>query len=111
MTLMGYDLMAWLRRQKDFSEKTFGYGDRSSSISAHICKELEEVKENNNIEEWIDIVIMALDQCWRISGGDIDRVVKALHEKQQVNIKRKWQDWKTIAPGLPVEHIRDGEGR
>lgn len=109
MTLMGYDLKAWLRRQMDFSVNAFGPGDRSEGISAHIRKELEEVRQDNSLEEWIDVVILALDACWRVTGGDIDRVVNALHDKQQINIKRRWKDWRSLGPSEPVEHIRDDE--
>jgi hypothetical protein len=57
-----YDLIRHLYRQKDFSERTFGPGERAEGIIDHIGMELKEVlKSPRDLEEWIDIVLLALD--------------------------------------------------
>jgi hypothetical protein len=38
-----FDFFKHLQRQRDFSEKTFGPGQRSQGVVDHIRKELEEI--------------------------------------------------------------------
>ena len=106
LNLTGYDIVAWLERQIDFSTRVFGPGDRREGIARHIEKELVEARDSNAVEEWIDIAILALDQAWR-AGGSAAAVIEALHRKQQVNIRRSWPDWKSVPFGYPVEHIKE----
>jgi len=108
MSLLGYDLIRFLWRQRSFSSRTFGPGDRTKGISQHIRKELDEIAAapaEDVLEEWIDVVILALDQCWRLghTPGDI---CEALEKKYQRNMRRKWPDWRTKSPDEPIEHDR-----
>jgi hypothetical protein len=109
MRIKTYDLMRFLERQREFSNKTFGPGDRTNGIVAHVRKELEEILEAERgeaLEEWIDVVILALDQCWRL-GHSSEEIALALESKYQKNMRRKWEDWRTKSPDDPVEHIRE----
>lgn len=104
---MPYDLVAHLDRQKKWSFETFGPGDNFPSLMDHIRKELLEIEQKpEDLEEWIDVVILAFDGAYRqgYSSGDIAR---ALLAKQYKNESRKWPDWRTAEPGKAIEHIRD----
>lgn len=96
-----------LQRQKDWSLKTFGPGLRTLGIIGHIKKELIEVEETPlDVEEWIDIAILALDGAWR-TGASPQEIVKIWEGKQKKNIARTWPDWRTLDENTPIEHKRD----
>jgi len=64
-----------------WSKITFGNGPRVEGILKHIESEIEEVRANpEDIREWIDIVILALDGAWR-SGHSAEEVVLTLFDK------------------------------
>lgn len=103
------DLIKIIERQIDFSVKTFGPPNNNTwGILDHICKEIDEVaaSSGNAIEEWIDIVILALDGAWR-AGFAADKIVDALIGKIELNEQRKWPDYRTAEPGKAIEHIKD----
>ncbi len=107
----GYDLVSHLTRQKAFSETTFGPGERWKGVLAHIRKELIEIeKAPNDLEEWIDVALLALDGAWR-SGATPERIAKALEAKQTKNEKRTWPDWRTAPTDTAIEHDRSDEIR
>ena len=63
---MTYDLVAHLHRQRAFSERAFGPGSRANGALDHIAKELREIAAHPaDLEEWIDVVLLALDGAWR----------------------------------------------
>jgi len=108
MSLLNYDLIRFLWRQRTWSNNTFGPGDRTKGISEHIRKELEEIataKDEDALEEWIDVVILALDQCWRL-GHTPGEICHALESKYRRNMQRSWPDWRTKSRDEPIEHIR-----
>jgi hypothetical protein len=102
-------LILYIQRQRKWSRKTFGPGPRTIGIRNHILKELAEIiAEPTDLEEWIDVVILALDGAWR-AGHNPATIVAMLERKQAINFKRKWP-----LPGpqdQATEHIRDQEGR
>ena len=107
---MGYppdfDLAQHLQRQHDWSEKTFGPGTRTKGVIDHIRKELLEIEaEPNDLSEWIDVVILALDGAWR-AGFTPKQIVAALEAKQAKNMAREWPDWRTASPDTAIEHVR-----
>ena len=103
-----FDFIAHLVRQREFSERVFGPGERTEGVVDHIRKELIEVLENpGDVSEWIDVVILALDGAWRI-GASPEQIVAALVAKQEKNEGRTWPDWKTAEPGKAIEHVRGG---
>lgn len=92
--------------QRNFSRKTFGPGYRTRGIVAHIRKELNEILEApDDLEEWIDIIILGLDGAWRTGATPADILV-TLQRKQEKNERRKWPDWRTIGQDKPIEHIK-----
>lgn len=101
-----FDLVEHLRRQRRFSEKTFGPGQRTAGVIAHIRKELEEIeKAPADLSEWIDVVLLAFDGAWR-AGYAPERIVAALEAKQAKNESRVWPDWRTVPKDMPIEHVR-----
>lgn len=104
--LVKLDLVKHLHRQKAFSLNAFGPGCRTEGIIDHICKELKEVAaEPNDLEEWIDLVLLSLDGAWR-SGHTPEEIVVALTAKLAKNEARTWPDWRTADPCKAIEHIR-----
>ncbi len=109
--LKGFNFHAHLRRQREWSERTFGPGERSQGVVDHIRKELIEIETAPlDLIEWIDVAILALDGAWR-AGHSPDDIIAALVEKQTKNEGRKWPDWRTAEPGKAIEHIKDDAAR
>lgn len=99
----------YIRRQMEWSHRTFGDGARTIGLSKHIQKELLEIAEHpNDIEEWVDVIILALDGAWRCGRQhdfSPEDIMDMLEYKQQKNFDRQWP-----APGgqdQAVEHIRE----
>jgi hypothetical protein len=102
-----FDLIAHLRRQRDFSLRTFGPGERAAGVIAHIRKELEEIEANpRDLEEWIDVVLLAFDGAWR-AGFEPESIASAFHDKWTTVTRRKWPDWRDVEAGKPIEHLRE----
>lgn len=90
-----------------WSLKTFGPGDRRKGIIAHLRKELEEIeREPKSVDEWCDVVLLAMDGAARCAGVDGARFVEALRSKQARNVARVWPDWRTRTSDEPIEHVR-----
>lgn len=101
------NLIDHLRRQHLFSMATFGPGARTLGICEHIRRELVEIEASDgDLEEWIDVVILALDGALR-SQNEPEEIVRALEDKQAKNERRKWTDWRTLTENDPIEHVRD----
>jgi hypothetical protein len=101
-----FDLVAHLKRQKAFSEKTFGPGARTAGVIDHIRKELVEIEADPaDVEEWVDVIILAFDGAWR-AGWRAEDIVAAMVAKQTKNEARDWPDWRTSAPDRAIEHVR-----
>ena len=101
-----FDFLLHLHRQRDWSTKTFGPGDRRQGIIDHIRKELAEIEESNgDLHEWIDVVILALDGAWR-SSATPSEIINALESKQAKNEARKWPDWRAMPTDKAIEHVR-----
>lgn len=104
-----FDLVAHLRRQYDFSLRTFGPGQRTTGVLDHIRKELTEVEANpGDIYKWADVLLLALDGAMRAGFGP-ELVAQAIGQKQKWNEGRKWPDWRTVDPNKAIEHERDEE--
>lgn len=101
-----FDFYAHLLRQREWSGKTFGPGDRAKGVVAHIRKELGEIEAKpRDLLEWIDVVILALDGAWR-AGYSPAEIIAALVGKQTKNENRKWPDWRTLPADVAIEHDR-----
>lgn len=104
-----FNLVAHLYRQRAWSESTFGPGCRTQGVIDHIRKELLEIEADPcDIEEWIDVAILALDGAWR-SGSVPEQIVEALATKQAKNESRVWPDWRTMNPNKAIEHDRSAD--
>lgn len=100
------NLIEHIKRQIEWSAKTFGPGPRTCGILTHINKEIVEIYENpKDLKEWIDIVILALDGAWR-SGHSAEEISAALELKQTINEGREWPDWRLYNQDQPIEHVR-----
>ena len=105
------NLLTWLDRQRRFSIKTFGPEKRKEGILSHIEKEIEEVRQADppkDLEEWIDIAILAFDGAWR-AGYSSNEIASALQEKQKKFETRKYPDWRNFSEDEAIEHIREEE--
>lgn len=107
------DLAEHLQRQRRFSFTTFGPprcalgGHNTDGVQDHIRKELVEIEEHpNDLEEWIDLVILAFDGALR-AGYQPHDIVAALLFKQAKNENRKWPTWQGTTPGKAIEHVRE----
>lgn len=101
------DIISHIKRQINWSTQTFGPGDRTIGVVDHIQKELKEIRENpNDLEEWIDVIILAIDGAWR-SGHTAEEIVEKLQYKQAKNESRRWPDWRNQPTNKAIEHIRD----
>ena len=99
------ELRVLLANQIKWSKKTFGDGLRTLGIARHIEKELEEVRANpEDLSEWIDIILLAMDGYWR-HGGTPQTLFKHLAEKQQKNFLRAYPF--PVSQDLPSEHIKN----
>jgi hypothetical protein len=104
-----FDFAAHLRRQREFSERTFGPGARTQGVVDHIRKELTEIlAKPDDLSEWADVVILGLDGFWR-AGASPEQIIAALVAKQTKNEGRKWPDWRTAPAGKAIEHDRSSE--
>lgn len=101
----GSALVSYIQRQEEWSAKTFGNGVRTKGITAHIRKELLEIEATpHDVEEWIDVVILALDGAWR-AGYSPEQIVAALEAKQAKNFKRTYP--MPLSDDHPSEHLRE----
>lgn len=108
-----FDLVQHLRRQIEFSARTYGPGDRTAGVCDHIRKELREVQDDAaaglpTLGEWVDVIILGFDGAWR-SGATPEQIVAAIVAKQTKNEGRKWPDWRTADPGKAIEHDRSAD--
>lgn len=102
----GFDLLAHLVRQREWSERTSGPGPRTKGVVEHIRKELREIEADpTDVSEWIDVVILALDGAWRAGYSPL-QIIAALEAKQTKNENRNWPDWCTLSPDKAIEHVR-----
>lgn len=94
---------------RDFSFETFGPGPRNEAKFKHLLEELDEARENpDNTEEWIDIVILALDGAYR-NGATPQSIIDTYHAKCAKNFARTWPDWRVVPEGEHIKHVEPSE--
>ncbi|ORE90489.1 hypothetical protein ATO13_22326 [Stappia sp. 22II-S9-Z10] len=110
-----------LIRHMAFSRATFGPGSRTGGVIDHLRKEIEEVELSyGSADEWVDVVILAIDGLTRSIGavlesrGEADPnaavaryAVEMIRAKQGRNELRDWPDWRTADTSKAIEHVRD----
>lgn len=100
---------AFLHDLRTWSEATFGPKSHRGPLGplAHLRKEVTEVAADPfDLEEWVDVAILALDGAWR-AGHTAEQVLAAIHAKHATNQARTWPDWRTAPADEAIEHIRD----
>lgn len=98
-----------LHRQRRFSLRAFGPGSRPKAVVDHIEKELAEVlADPGDLEEWIDVMILAADGAWR-AGYEPEEIIDAYVAKLEKNEGREWPDWREADPEKAIEHVRGDE--
>ena len=102
-----FDLVQHLRRQREFSLKTFGPNQRTQGVIDHIRKELAEIENDpTDVFEWVDVVLLAFDGAWR-AGHAPEEIAAAIEAKQTKNESRSWPDWRTADPNKAIVHNKD----
>lgn len=106
------DLLVILGRQRTWSQEAFGPAaavDRRAGILDHIRRKLDEVAAApDDLSEWADIILLAFDGAWRAAATScrsLDDVLRAITDKQAVNARREWPDWRTAPPDKAIEHV------
>lgn len=81
--------LLFLQNKNEWARRTFPTCT-VKGILAHIRLELIEVeKKPDDLEEWVDVILLALDGAHR-AGYSPQQVVKELQRKQRVNEDRQW---------------------
>lgn len=94
-----------IARQKTWALKTFGPGDHSQGLLKHIKKEVIEIMEDpSETEEWIDIIILAMEGAWR-SGATPEEIAQLFGLKMSKNERRNWPAVENIDADIPIEHL------
>ena len=102
------DLAFYLARQRLWFLNVFGPGQRDVGLIKHIKKELDEIRDSpGDIEEWIDVIILAFEGALRNAKSveSVEEVLECLQMKQDKNIARTWPDWRNEDPEEAIEHI------
>ena len=103
----------YLASQQKWSAQTFGPGMRTKALVDHIGKELYEVLDDpEDLTEWIDLIILALDGAWRCceaTNRPLTDINETLIIKQFINQSRDWPDWRTQDPNKAITHIKTEE--
>lgn len=95
-----------LKRHRRWSLRTFGPGARIGGLTKHIEKEIAEVRAAPaDLDEWLDIVTLALDGAWR-AGFTPAEICRGLERLQNRNMARQWPS--AVCDDQPTEHIRSG---
>jgi uncharacterized Ntn-hydrolase superfamily protein len=104
-----YDLVESLWFFDRWSQRTFGPDFHVEGIIDHIREELDEIAaEPHDVEEWIDVVILAFHGALR-SGHSPTQVAAALEAKHKKNRARTWPDWRAADPKKAIKHIKVDE--
>lgn len=100
-------IIGYIEKQIAWSLAVFGPGRRTKGICEHIRLELNEVEAKpDDLEEWCDVIILALDGAWR-AGYSPSQIVDALKYKQSRNFLRSYP--KPVSEDHPSEHVRPAE--
>lgn len=89
--------------------ETFGPGERTAGVLAHMRKEMVEIAAKpDDLVEWVDMIFLAVNGAARM-GHSATAIVRCWAAKLAKNKARIWPDWRTMPPDAPIEHDRSGE--
>lgn len=95
-----------IQNQIEWSTKTFGPEPRLKPLIEHIRLELQEIEAApEDLEEWVDVIILALDGAWR-AGHSPREIIAAIKAKQRKNEEREWPDWRSWPKDKPIVHMQ-----
>jgi hypothetical protein len=73
---------------------------------SHVRKELKEIlADPTDLEEWVDVLILAFDGAWR-AGWSPQQIIDGIRDKQLANESRSWPDWRQFSEDEAIEHVR-----
>lgn len=99
------DVESLVEGQREWSRRTFGEGRHTRGVVAHIRKELDEIlAKPDDVVEWVDVVLLALDGAWR-HGHEPAEIVAAIRKKRDLNEAREWPPVGSVADDEPIEHV------
>jgi len=99
----GFRLDDFIDRYTLWSQQAIGPGQRTEGVLRHIEKEVQEVRENpDDLEEWIDLINLAIDGATRRGFSSKD-IIKGLLDKFMKLQDRKFNQ---VSEDQPCEHIR-----
>lgn len=99
----------FMRRLIAFSQGAFGPARRTKGLLDHIRKELVEIEQDpDDIDEWVDLVLLGLDGAWR-HGGRPQEILDRIVAKLARNEERTWPDWRTASEDEAIEHDRSAK--
>lgn len=103
------NIVEFVQAQRDWGYEAFG--PNYTGTLSHLKKEIREVEADpDDLEEWIDVILLGMSGALRSGGGrTAEDVVSALVAKYEKNKARKWPDWRTVPAGEAIEHDRTGE--
>lgn len=87
----GVDLVGFFDDKARWSISTFGDDIPMEGVIRHLRKELDEVERDpKDLEEWVDVIFLAMDGAQR-SGFSGKALVVKMIEKHQKNLRREWK--------------------
>lgn len=98
----------WLDQMYEWNLRTFGPGLRTEGVTDHIARELDEIRQApTDRVEWADALLLVLAGFMRAVNGDAEALIDAVRAKHQINLVRRWPDWRTADHDKAIEHIRN----
>ena len=103
----GYEeFLSFLDNVSTFNNRTFGnftLEEKANSLVKHIRSECDEIEENpTDLDEWIDVVILAMDALLR--KEEPEQILLRWARKMSNNASR---DWPEPTADKPMFHIKD----
>ena len=95
----------YVRLHREWTLQALGEGEKVEGILRHIESELDEIREDPaDLEEWIDLMILAIDGAVRQGYSDA-QIASALVDKQLKNRARQWPPIGSVPDDQPIEHV------
>ena len=90
-----------------WSTRTFGQHKNHMKIINHIRKEaIEASHAPTDPEEWVDMILLALDGLSRICGLSGAEIIEQIAAKNDKNHQREWPPVQEVHDDHPIEHVK-----